>query len=84
MVGRLLHNDTARFEVDSLIVEHHVDLARHDNGVVDRAVRCISGLVTATPRASALSPTTLIMKLRSILASRIIGRRNFDDANRSR
>lgn len=37
MVGRLLDDDVAGFEVDRLVVEHHVDFARHDDGVVDRA-----------------------------------------------
>ena len=37
MVGRLLHDNVARFEVNGLVVEHHIDLARHDDGVVNRA-----------------------------------------------
>jgi hypothetical protein len=84
MVGRRLHNDTARFEVDSLIVEHHVALARHDDGVVDRACGASADWLLQGQRDSALSPTTFIMKLGSVFASGIIGRRNFDDANRCR
>ena len=37
MIGRLLHDDVARFEVHRAGVEHHVYLARHDDRIIHRA-----------------------------------------------
>ena len=37
MIGRLLDHDIARLHVHCRLVEHHVDFAGKDDGVVDRA-----------------------------------------------
>jgi len=37
MVGRLLDHDIAGFEVNRLVVEHHIDFARHNYRIVDGA-----------------------------------------------
>ena len=38
----MLNGDVARLEVDRLVVEHHVDFARHNDGVSPRASALIS------------------------------------------
>src|SRR5690349_1249797 len=66
MIGGLLHGDVSGFQVHGFVVEHHVDLSRHDDRIVKLAsmdpMRCSSGLVGGTPRAGADGPTTFIMK----------------------
>src|ERR1043166_6982314 len=37
MVGRLLHHGVARLEMNAGLVEHHVDLARNHDGIIERA-----------------------------------------------
>jgi hypothetical protein len=37
VIGGLLDRDIAGLQVHRFVIEHHVDLARHDDGVVDGA-----------------------------------------------
>src|SRR5271154_7071547 len=80
VVGRLLHDDVARFEVYGLVVEHHVDLAGHDDGVVDRAGAVLQriGHRRAAPRRVATGDIHHELGIHGREFG-IIDRREFDD-----
>jgi len=68
VIGRLLHDDVTGLEVDRLVIKHHVDLAGHDDGVVDRTRAMHQGIGDRHAARRALSPTIFIVRLTSIFA----------------
>src|SRR5215467_4136687 len=54
VVGRLLHDHVARLQMHVTVVEHHVDLAREDDRVVETAGAMHQRMLHRMPRAGAL------------------------------